>query len=162
MNRETLEKNRWGSVNPYTRHLSDCADKTDSNHNSCSCPKWLYVNKRGEKPKRYALNTYSWAEAKEIASDTLKEFDPEIAEARSSKRKKQRVSRTILEAINLWLDRTRNGFGADSTILKQYRSTLGRIDKQGVSHGALLQFVEDWNVNNLDEQIETIDEMTTP
>jgi site-specific recombinase XerD len=67
----------------------------------------------------------------------------------------------VLEAINLWLVRTRNQFGADSTILKQYRSTFGWIDKHGRSRGALLQFVEDWNLNNPDEQIDTIDEMNT-
>ena len=33
------------------------------NINECRCPKWLYVNKRGEKRKRYAPDTPSWAEA---------------------------------------------------------------------------------------------------
>jgi site-specific recombinase XerD len=161
VNRETLSKNRWGSVNPFTRHLSDCEHAIDANHNSCACPKWLYVNPRGAKPRRYALNTPSWAEAKEIATDTLKAFDPEIAEARAAKRKEKRTSRTVLEAIDLWLQRARNGSGADSTIVKQYRSTFGWIDKDGLSHGSLLRFVEDWNVEYPKERIDTIDDMST-
>ena len=63
-----------GKLNPYTRHLEGCQDPE---LNSCSCPKWLYENKKGDKPRRYALNTNSWAEAKEITSRTLRGFDPE-------------------------------------------------------------------------------------
>ncbi len=161
MNRETLLKNQWGSVNPYTRHISDCSQTANTNFNSCRCPKWLYVNKRGEKPTRYALNTNSWSEAKELAAEALRVFDPEIAEARETKQRKKRASRTVLEAINLWLDRTRTAYGEDSTIVKQYKSTFGWVDGDGVTHGSLLQFIENWNLSHPEERIEAINEITT-
>jgi hypothetical protein len=91
MNWETLSKNRWGSVNPYTRHLKGCEHPE---LNSCSCPKWLYENKKGEKPRRSALNTNSWAEANEIASDKLG-GDPEIAQALEANQKMRRVKKTV-------------------------------------------------------------------
>lgn len=161
MNTETLLKNHWGSANPYTRHLKKCRHVRNPKHNSCSCPKWLYVNRKGERPRRYALNTNSWAEAKELAAHVLRGFDPEIAEARESKEQKKRTSRTVLEAINLWLDRTRTAFGERSTIVNQYRSTFGWIDKNGVSRGALLRFIEARNAKCPDQQVETIDQVST-
>lgn len=52
-------KSKWGSVKPYSRHSPNCVNFDHPNINECRCPKWLYVYKRGEKRKRYALNTPS-------------------------------------------------------------------------------------------------------
>lgn len=75
-------KNLWGTVRPYTRHLSRCKHRSKNDHNSCDCPKWLYVNREGEEPRRYSLMTPSWAEAMEEAMAVLKGFDPEIVKRR--------------------------------------------------------------------------------
>jgi hypothetical protein len=50
-------KNLWGTVRPYTRHLSSCKHRAKKDHNSCECPKWLYVNRESEEPRRYSLMT---------------------------------------------------------------------------------------------------------
>jgi site-specific recombinase XerD len=142
-------KNQWGSVKPYTRHSSTCKVEDDS----CACPKWLYVRRRGEQDVRYALNTPSWAEALEKATDKLTALNPEIAESREAKVKTKLSRKTIHEAINLWIDRTRTLCGNDAQIVKQYRSTFGWVDSDGVKRGALLRYATD-------RQLEYVDELT--
>jgi hypothetical protein len=78
-------RNRYGSVKPYTRHQSSCSFQHSTDYNACPCSKWLYVNQRGVKPRRYSLVTPSWAEAVAEASKVLDGFHPEIAEARKQK-----------------------------------------------------------------------------
>lgn len=153
-------KNRWGSVKPYTRHASDCKHLLDPNYSNCHCPKWLYVNKRGENPRRYSLETPSWPEALAEATRVLEGFNPEIAAARKEAAERQQNSQTVLEAINLWLNRTRAAFGEDAQIVDQYRSTFGWVDKDGNPRGTLLKFVADHNAEHPDAQIITIDQMT--
>jgi site-specific recombinase XerD len=140
-------KNRWGSVKPYSRHISGCAREDDS----CSCPKWLYVNQRGQQSKRYSLSTPSWAEALELATDKLNALNPEIAASRAEKQEAEASRKTVYEAINLWLDRTRTQFGERSAIVKQYRSTFGWVDKDGVRHGLLFRFATDYKLEYIDE-----------
>jgi len=142
-----LLKNQWGSVRPYTRHSAGCEVKDDS----CQCSKWLYVNKRGEKPIQFSLVTPSWAEALERAADKLAELNPEIAEHRESKAKAETERKTVYEAVNLWLDRTRTKFGADSQILKQYRSTFGWVDKDGVKRGGMLLHAKENKLDYIDQ-----------
>jgi integrase len=151
---------RWGSVRPYTYHSRSCKHRHDPDYSACSCPKWLYEYKVGEKPKRYTLNTPSWAEALEKAANVLRSFDPEISLARQEKKILQSTRRTVLEAIQLWLDRTANKFGKDSSIWNQYRSTFGWIDKRGRVHGTLLGFVEEFNGEHPDSKVEYIDQVT--
>jgi site-specific recombinase XerD len=150
-------KNQWGSVKPYTRHKAPKADGSGGcetpDVDTCSCPKWLYVRKGSER-KRYTLNTPSWAEAMAKATDRLRELDPEIAASREATAKQELGRKTVYEAINLWIDRTRTSFGTDSQIVKQYRSTFGWVDTDGVRHGGLLRYASY-------KQIEYIDEFTT-
>ena len=54
-----LFKRRFGTVRPYTRHLT--GSNCNPQDNSCQCPKWLYVNQKGQQPRRYSLETPSWA-----------------------------------------------------------------------------------------------------
>jgi integrase len=143
----------------YTRHEQSCKH-TDPEYQKCKCPKWLAVHPRSGEPRRYSLNTPSWAEGVEIASKTLKGFDPEIAAARKQQGSKERNSKSVLEAINLWLERTRREFGADAAIVKQYRSTFGWVDKDGGVHGSLLGFVEEYNEDHPNEPILAIADMT--
>lgn len=141
-------KNQWGSVKPYTRHTEKC--KTPD-VDTCNCPKWLYVNPRDGQRVRYSLNTPSWTEALERATDKLNSLNPEIAELRETKQKKTRNRKTVYQAINLWLDRTRNMWGADSQIVKQYRSTFGWVDSDGVKHGGLLRYAAERELGYIDE-----------
>lgn len=141
-------KNQYGSVKPYTRHSESC--KTPD-VDSCSCPKWLYVNPRNGERVRYALGTPSWAEALERAADKLATLNPEIAESRAAKQKVERNRKTVYEAINLWLDRTRTLYGVDAQIVNQYRSTFGWVDKDGVRRGALLKYAYERHIDYIDE-----------
>lgn len=140
-------KNQWGSVKPYTRHVPGCTVTDDS----CRCPKWLYVNERGCKPVRYSLNTPSWAEAMEKATDKLNALNPEIAESRARAKQEEAERKTVYEAINLWLDRTRTLFGEDAAIVRQYRSVFGWVDNDGVKHGALLRYAAEHKLDYIDE-----------
>lgn len=151
-------KSPFGSVRPYTRHAAGCK-LTDPNDNSCRCPKWLYVNERDKKPRRYTLNTPSFSEAVRIASDTLRGFDPEIAESRQQKKKKISERKTVEEAIDLWIERTRNLFGHDADIVKQYRSTFGWKTKDGKARGNLLLYVQQFNEENPDKTVEYIQDI---
>ena len=137
-------KNLWGTVRPYTRHLSRCKHRSKKDYNSCDCPKWLYVNREGEEPSRYSLMTPSWAEAMEEAMAVLKGFDPEIAAMRNARQENEKAH-TVLEAINMWLERTRNKVGSESSTVSQYRSTFGWVDKDGRPRGTLLSYLDRYN-----------------
>ena len=150
----------YGSVRPYTRHVASCKHANEPRYNKCSCPKWIYTHKNDEAPKRYTLNTPSFAEALTIAADILKGFDPEIAELRGQKSKLENEKKTVEEAIELWLARTRSMFGEDASIVKQYRSTFGWRDKEKNAHGNFLLFVEQYNNKNPKQAIEFIQEIT--
>jgi len=146
-NQDQLLKSQYGTVKPYTRHVKKCEAKD----NSCTCSKWLYVHPCNGPRLRYTLNTPSWAEALERAADKLKELDPEIAAIRQKTAKQERERKTVFEAINLWLDRTRALYGERATIVNQYRSTFGWVDKDGVKHGALLRYAAYKRFDYIDE-----------
>jgi integrase len=140
-----LFKSVDGTVRPYTRHLSICKFADNPQHNACSCPKWLYEHRKGFPRKRFSLNTPSYAEAVIRAGEELQGFNPEIAKSRAENAKKESNTKTIEEAIKLWLDRTKNMFGDDAGILAQYRSTFGWRDSAGEAHGNLLTYIESYN-----------------
>ena len=131
-------KNPFGSVKPYTRHQSDCPHKNKPDHNSCHCPKWLYVNQKNTKPKRYTLTTPSWSEAMAKATEVLRGFDPEIAQARKKQQaeKEAEEETTIAEAVEMWLDRTKHMYG-DGGTWENYRSFFNT---------RLTRYVNKWNV----------------
>ena len=114
----TRLKNTFGSVRPYTRHVTGCL-KTDD---SCNCPKWLYESRRGCASRRYTLTTPSWPEAQRIAADKLRSFDPEIAAARATNDKRRAVLLSVDAAFDLWIERTKAKFGEDAGVLPGYRS----------------------------------------
>lgn len=153
-------KNRFGVVRVYTRHISSCKHASDPKHNSCSCPKWAYEHRKAGERKRYSLNTPSFAEAITLAADTLRGWDPEIAANREEKAKRQSTNKTVEEAIQLWIDRTKNRFGEDAGIVAQYRSTFGWRDDQGNARGNLLTFVEAYNRKHPKTPIQTIRDIT--
>jgi integrase len=155
-----LLKNQYGSIRPYTRHLPTCNFVNDPEHNTCSCPKWLYEHRKGVPRKRYSLNTPSFAEALKVATDKLRGFDPEIAASRADKANKESNNKTIEEAINLWIGRTKNMFGDDSGIVAQYRSTFGWRDKEGQAHGNFLTYVEAYNNRHPKAPIQFIQDVT--
>ena len=149
-------RNQWGTARPYSRHTKGCPAKDDK----CNCPKWLYLYRIGDKPKRYALNTPSWAEARNEAADVLRAFDPEISRAREEKARKESSKFTIEDAIALWIERTRNKFGADAAIVNQYRSTFGWRDREGKAHGNFLLYVQVHNERNPTDAIESVHNVT--
>jgi hypothetical protein len=158
MSTSGIHKNQYGSVKPYTRHREPKADGSGGcktpDVDTCSCSKWLYVRERGKPDTRYSLKTPSWTEALERAADKLKTLDPEIAAARKATAKQELDRKTVYESVNLWIDRTRTMFGADSQIVKQYRSSFGWVDSDGVKHGGLLRYATS-------KKIEYIDGFTT-
>lgn len=116
---DNLLKSAYGTVRPYTRHVTGCTHEQDDN--SCRCPKWLYVFAQETKEKRrHSLNTPSWPEALREANDTLRGLDPEIAASRM-KVKDIAAQLTVREAMHLWVARTENKLGKDSTTIGQYR-----------------------------------------
>lgn len=119
-------KSAYGSTKAYTRHTAACPHRDERDHNDCRCAKWLYVNPRGGKPRRYTLITHSWPEALDIATDTLKAFDPEIAASRAAQQKAERQQMSVEDACQLWLDKTARDFGIDGahTI---YRSLAKKV-----------------------------------
>lgn len=127
-------KNTYGSVKPYTRHTSACPHRHKKDHNACSCPKWLYVNRRGEQPYRRTLNTPSWAETQGIAADTLKGFDPEIAAARAAKKKTEQQLLSIPDACALWMQRSRLKLGDEAGGIPQYRSLMKKFETWAAAH----------------------------
>ena len=134
-------KNRFGSVKPYTRHQSNCQHKGKPRHNSCLCPKWLYVNQRGSKPRRYSLVTPSWSEAMSEATKILRGFDPEIAQAREQNAQKVHQSVRIERAVQMWLDRTQHMYGSRGTY-QQYRSLLK----------GLVRYVDRWKLGKSEDE----------
>lgn len=153
-------KNHWGSVRPYTYHSRTCQHRNQKDYNKCACAKWIYENRKGSKPRRYTLNTNSYPEAVALATDILKGFDPEEAARRKEKQSRRRNEKTILEAIQLWMDRTAAEFGSDSGIYAQYRSVFGWLDKDGEVHGNLLGFIAEYNSEHPTDPIVNIDHMT--
>jgi site-specific recombinase XerD len=168
-------KNQFGTVKSYTRHTAACIkhssdlaaqlkkskgqervairkelDAIAVNPDGCSCPKWLYVRESGETENRYTLNTPSWTEALERATDKLKSLDPEIAASRESKAKQKRERKTVYEAINLWLDRSKTKLGEESHTVLQYRSLFGWV-KDGVKCGAMLRYAAEHHLDYIDE-----------
>jgi integrase len=130
---KNLLKSSHGSVKPYTRHSAECPHPAD--HDACSCPKWLYVfNVATGKKTRSSLNTPSWVEARQIASDTLRGMDPEIAAARVVTEKQELQQMTVSDACDLWIDRTRRQFG-DGGSLPQYKSLMVKVEAWAESHG---------------------------
>jgi integrase len=123
----SILKNAYGSVKPYVRHLTGCQVRRDPNYTKCACPKWLYSNQRGTAPRRYSLNTPSWAEAQEIASKVLRGFDPEIAASRAFTNKETRQLKTVGEATQMWLDRTERQSGP-AGVLPQYKSLMKKLE----------------------------------
>jgi integrase len=116
---ENLLKSAYGTVRPYTRHTTGCTSQSDDN--SCRCPKWLYVFVQATKEKqRYTLNTPSWAEALEKGSDVLRGLDPEIAASRA-KAKSTHAPLPVREAMHLWVARSENKLGENSPTIGQYR-----------------------------------------
>jgi integrase len=116
---DNLLKSSYGTVRPYTRHVASCTRQQD--HNACRCPKWLYVFTQATREKRrYTLNTPSWAEALREADDALRGLDPEIAASRA-KVENTSARMTVREAMHLWVTRSENKLGKDSTTIAQYR-----------------------------------------
>jgi site-specific recombinase XerD len=130
----------YGNVKPYTRHLSGCSHRKDNTHNGCKCPKWIYEKRTGEKDLRRSLTTPSWPEAQRIASDVLRGYDPEIAEARKSKKTVEQARMTITDASKLFEDRTEREFGAGGTHA-QHCSTMKKFRTWADRHG--IQWVQD-------------------
>ncbi len=79
---KTVYSSRYGTVRVYTReHIRGCLLQSPDEQ-SCRCPKWIYENPRGGKPRRHsAAPTYT--EACEEAQKILRSFDPEIQAARA-------------------------------------------------------------------------------
>lgn len=132
-----IQKNTFGSVRPYTRHVNGCS-RTD---NKCKCPKWLYENRRGCEPRRYTLNTPSWAEAQKIAADKLRSFDPEIAAARAVTEKRDAALVTVADAGERWMQRTRTELGNDAGGLPQYKSLIRMFESWARRDG--IEYVQD-------------------
>ena len=103
MSSHPVLKNHYGSVKPYTRHTTSCSHRRSKDHNSCACPKWLYIRRHGEKSKRVTLNTPSWEEAQRIAAAKLRAMDPEIAAAQAVTEKHKRKLVTISDACAVFL-----------------------------------------------------------
>ena len=103
MSSQPVLKNHYGSVKPYTRHTNSCSHRRSKDHNSCSCPKWLYIRRHGEKSKRVTLNTPSWEEAQRIAALKLRAMDPEIAAAQAVTEKHKRKLVAVSDGCDLFL-----------------------------------------------------------
>lgn len=125
-------KNSYGTCRPYTRHLISCDHRTDADYNACACPKWLYLRKSGEQPRRYSLSTPSWAEAQEIAIRTLEELNPVVAAAREKVEEKQRRLMSVKDASELWLQRCLRQHGR---IYAQYQTVANMLRRWAGDHG---------------------------
>jgi integrase len=153
-------KDRYGTISVYTRnHIGNC-ELTDPNDNGCSCPKWIYANRKGHKPKRYAAETPSYAEACAIAKHEHDGWHPEIAAARTAIAKRERTQKRIVDAVSEFIaEREPN----DKAVIRnrdQNRSTLGYVDnKTGEVRGHFLTWLEDINRTLGDERIEYMDQL---
>jgi integrase len=132
---DNLQKSIYGSVRPYTRHQTGCRYINNPDHNSCNCPKWLYVwNAETCDRSRKSLATPSWAEAQRIAAETLRGMDPEIAAARAVKNDRKDAV-TVADACDLWIERTRNKFGEYASVLSQYQWLKKKVTGWANAHG---------------------------
>jgi integrase len=85
------------------------------------------------------------------ATEVLRGFDPEIAQARQDRFARSRNSRTIEEAVQMWLDRTEHLYGKGGSYA-QYQSIFRR----------LIAYVEQWNVGKGEaERLTFIDQLDT-
>src|SRR5215469_15413107 len=130
-------KDQYGTIAVYTRsHINGCT-LTDPNENHCSCPKWFYVNRRGEKTRQYAANTPSFAEACAKAKHEHDGWHPEIAAARVEKTKQERAKTPVKVAVPKFIA----GKCADGILdgtRDLYRCYLGHVDeKTGKERGYL-------------------------
>ncbi len=130
-----VHKNQWGSVSPYKRHTSACSKAGEDEE--CGCSWWLYVNQRGEKPRRYSLSTPSFAEATRMAADVLRGFDPELAGFRAAKVVSTRKKKTVAEACQLWIARseTRSQKKRETSTLPSYRTLCQHLENWASAHG---------------------------
>ena len=136
---QNLQKSAYGSVKPFTRHSVGCPYAGDPNHNTCSCPKWIYTwNAKTGLKNRKSLTTPSWAEAQRIAVDTLRAMDPEIAAARAVNEKQDGERMTVADACDLWIDRSKRLSGSDGGTVQQYvtlkRKLCAWADAHGITH----------------------------
>ena len=137
-----IQKSAYGSVRPYTRHTLACPYAGEPDYSKCKCPKWLYVyNAQTGAKSRKSLVTHSWAEAVEIAANTLKGMDPEIAKVRAKEAKdtaEKGELMTVGAACDLWIDRTIRQFGPDASAADQYRwlkrKVCGWAESYGIVH----------------------------
>ena len=133
MSSQPVLKNHYGSVKPYTRHTGSCPHRHATDHNSCRCPKWLYIRRHGEKSKRLTLNTPSWEEAQRIAAAKLRSMDPDIAAAQAVTEKHKRKLVTVADGCNLFLkkierEKGRNGAHQQySVAVKHLKKWLERL-----------------------------------
>ncbi|MEA2264138.1 MAG: hypothetical protein QOJ51_6963, partial [Acidobacteriaceae bacterium] len=132
---DNLQKSIYGSVRPYTRHQAGCRYINSPDHNSCNCPKWLYVwNAETGDRSRKSLATPSWAEAQRIGAETLRGMDPEIAAARAVKNDRKDAV-TVADACDLWIERTRNKFGEHASVLSKYQWLKKKVAGWANAHG---------------------------
>ena len=90
----------FGTTIVYTpRHINGC-NLRDRNENHCSCPKWIYMKKRGGKAIQRAVRSPSFTEACAEAQRILRSFDPEIAKAREKNEPAPGIS--IEDALSLY------------------------------------------------------------
>lgn len=146
------EHNQYGTIAVYTRnHINGCK-LTDPNQNNCSCPKWIYANRKGETPRRYAAETPSFPEACDKAKREIDGWNPEIARARAAAAKQERHKREIADVVNDFIeDRATNG-GTESTA-EQWKSLLGYIDpKTNKMRGHFLAWVDERNAGLAEEE----------
>ena len=131
-------KNSHGTVSVYIRHIPECKQPKKG----CRCPRWAYIRNvaTGERDRR-SLHCNSDTEASEQATKLFKALDPEEAKKSAEAAAKQRNTKTVEEAIALFLARTEREFGRKGGYA-QYRSLLGWRNEKGEAHGTLLNYVE--------------------
>jgi integrase len=157
--KEAPLKSAWGGVRIYVRHIDGCKRRGDDN-SICKCSWWLYSNRKGGEVKRRSLTTPSRAEALKLANEELDGFNPEIAASRAKKAAVKLTSKTPMEAVNLWLDRTAARFGKETSTWTQYRATFGWIHEDGTTRGNMLRYIEAYNRRHHDAPITTIQDIT--
>jgi len=152
-------KDQYGTIAVYTRsHINGCT-LTDPNENHCSCPKWFYVNRRGEKTRQYAANTPSFAEACAKAKHEHDGWHPEIAAARVEKTKQERAKTPVKVAVPKFIA----GKCADGILdgtRDLYRCYLGHVDeKTGKERGYLFLWLNEVNRTRGENRIEYMDQI---
>jgi hypothetical protein len=91
-----------------------------------------------EGKRRYTLNTPSWAEALREASAALRGLDPEVAASRA-KAQGTHAPLTVREAMHLWVARTENKLGKDSSTIGQYRYMEELVSGWAREHGVSMR-----------------------